>query len=122
MSLNIVSLGRRIRLTRKKRGLSQNVLSEMIDKTPAFLSYIEGGSKCMSLDTFVDLVNALNTTADDLLRDSLNNTVIIIHNSFSELLSDCTQYEERVLLDTVIAVKETLRSNRNYLFRNTGKW
>ena len=114
MSLNIVSLGRRIRLTRKKRGLSQNVLSEMIDKTPAFLSYIEGGSKCMSLDTFVDLVNALNTTADDLLRDSLNNTVIIIHNSFSELLSDCTQYEERVLLDTVIAVKETLRSNWFY--------
>ncbi len=121
MSLNIVALGRRIRLTRKKRGLSQNVLSEMIDKTPAYLSYIEGGFKCMSLDTFVDLVNALNTTADDLLRDSLNNTVIIIHNSFSELLSDCTQYEERVLLDTAIAVKEALRANRSFLHRRSSR-
>ena len=75
----------------------------------------------MSLDTFVDLVNALNTKADDLLRDSLDNTVIIIHNSFSELLSDCTKYEERVLLDTAIAVKEALRTNRNYLYRRTEK-
>ena len=122
MPLNIAALGRRIHLTRKKRGLSQNVLSEMIEKTPAYLSYIEGGTKCMSLDTFVDLVNALNTTADDLLRDSLENTLIVIHSSFSELLSDCTPYEQRVLLDTAIAMKETLRINKNYLPQRTGKW
>lgn len=122
MPLNIKALGRRIHFTRKKKGLSQNDLSEMIEKTPAYLSYIEGGTKCMSLDTFVDLVNALNTTADDLLRDSLNNTLIVIHSSFSELLSDCTPYEQRVLLDTAMAVKETLRSNKNYLPMRTGKW
>lgn len=76
------------------------------------MSYIEGGSKSMSLDTFVDLVNALNTTADDLLQDSLDNTVIIIHSSFSDLLSDCSSYEQRVLLEVTTAVKNTLR-NRN---------
>jgi hypothetical protein len=39
----------------------------------------------MSLDTFILLVNALNTTADELLIDSLENT-IKVPPSFAALL------------------------------------
>ena len=115
MAINIIALGNRISLVRKKRGMSQNMLSEMINKSPTYLSYIESGIKTMSLDTFVDLVNALNTTADNLLQDSLDNTVVIIHNNFSDLLADCSTYEQRVLLDIITAAKKTLRSNRSSL-------
>ena len=113
MPLNIHALGRRIKVNRKKRGLSQNTLSEMINKSPTYLSYIEGGVKSMSLETFVDLVNALNTTADNLLQDSLENTVVIVHSSFSELLSDCSSYEQQVLLEISAAAKDTLRSHKS---------
>lgn len=113
MALNIIALGNRISLIRKKRGISQNALSEMINKSPTYLSYIESGSKAMSLDTFVDLANALNATADDLLQDSLDNTVLVIHSSFSEVLADCSTYEQRVLLDLITAAKKTLRTNRS---------
>lgn len=102
---------------RKKRGYSQNTLSEMIDKSPTYMSYIEGGVKCMSLETFVDLVNALNATADELLIDSLENTIICTDSGFANVIADCSVYEQRILLELVIAAKDSLRTNRGYLPR-----
>lgn len=111
MQLNICALGKRIKIQRKKQGFSQNMLSEMIDKSPTYLSYIESGVKSMSLDTFVDLTNALNTTADHLLQDSLENTAIVTNSNLTALFLDCSTYEQKVLLDLTAAAKKTLRVN-----------
>lgn len=55
MSLDYKSIGKRIRLIRHRRRLSQAMLSELIDKTPSYISYIENGFKrvdcIMKLDT-----------------------------------------------------------------------
>ena len=114
MPVNKHALGKRIHTLRRRRGISQSRLSEIIDKTPSYISYIETGVKSMSIDTFVDIVNALNTTSDDLLRDSLENTVLITNSSFSNLLSDCSDYEQKVMLDIAIAVKQALRDNKQF--------
>ena len=45
MSLNYIAIGQRIKLLRSKQRMSQSVLSEMIDKTPTYISYIENGVK-----------------------------------------------------------------------------
>ena len=50
MAINFVQIGKHIGEIRKRRGLSQQKLSEIIDKSPTYVSYIEGGLKCMSLD------------------------------------------------------------------------
>ena len=114
MPVNNHALGKRIHALRKRRGITQYSLSEIIDKTPSYISYVETGVKGLSLDTFIDIVNALSTTADDLLRDSLENTAVITNSSFTELISDCSDYEQRVILETAIAIKKTLRENRLY--------
>lgn len=113
MTLNIYALGQQIQIIRKKKGLSQNALSEMVDKSPTYLSYIETGSKRMSMDTFVDIVNALNTTADELLKDSLKNTTFITNTGFAVILDDCTAYEQRVLYDLLASCKQILRTNKS---------
>ena len=41
--------------------------------------------------------------------------VLFLHNSFSDVLADCSTYEQRVLLDIVTAAKKALRSNRAFL-------
>ena len=117
MPLDIEALGNRVQQIRKKRGLSQNNLSEMIDKSPTYLSYIESGIKCMSLDTFIDLTNALNVTADDLLKDSLENISIVTNSGFASVLADCNSYEQRVLYDLVVVAKHVLRSNASFFPR-----
>ena len=114
MLLNYISIGKKIKAIRKRKGLSQLTLSELISRSPTYVSYIESGIKCMSLDTFILIVNALNTTADELLVDSLENTIKISNHKFATLLSDCNDNERRILLDVITATKKSLRENRHY--------
>ncbi len=115
MALNYISIGQKIKAIRKRKGLSQLTLSQLIGRSPTYVSYIEGGIKSMSLDTFILLVNALNTTADELLMDNLNNTIKVSNHEFAALLSDCSDYERRILLDVTMAIKKSIRENRNYI-------
>ena len=115
MALNYISIGNKIKTVRKRKGLSQLKLSELIDRSPTYVSYIESGIKSMSLDTFVLLANALNITADDLLRDNLENTIKVSNHEFSTLLSDCNEYERRVLLDITAVTKKSIRENSCYM-------
>ena len=114
MRLNVIALGKRIRILRKKRGYSQSELSEIIDKSPTYMSYIENGVKYMSLDTFVDVTNALNASADELLKDSLDNTVVVLNQEFAKVIVDCSIREQRILLDLLIALKQSLRDNLSH--------
>lgn len=111
MALNFVQVGKRVREMRKRRGLSQQKLSEIAGITPSSVSYIEGGLKCMSLDTFVSVANALRVSADELLKDSIENTIVVSNHEFAAVISDCSEFERRVLLAMVAAVKEAIRGN-----------
>ena len=115
MALNLILLGKRVKKLRKKKGISQETLSEIINTTPTYVSYIENGYRCMSLETLVILANALNVSADELLIDSLDNTIRVSNYEFSLLLDDCTEYEKRIIYDIIRSTKESLRQNKHYL-------
>ena len=115
MALNLVQIGKRVGEIRRHRGLSQQKLSENINRSPTYVSYIEGGLKCMSLDTFVSIANALQVSADELLMDSIENTVKVSNHEFAVIISDCSEYEKRILVEVALAVKKTIRENRHLL-------
>ena len=115
MALNLIQIGKRIGAIRKHRGLSQQKLSESINCSPTYISYIEGGLKCMSLDTFVSIANALQVSADELLMDSIENTIMVSNHEFESIIADCSEYEKRILLEVALAVKQTIRENRHLL-------
>ena len=119
MALNYVKIGKRMGTIRKHRGISQLFLAELIDKSPSYISYVENGLKCMSLDTLVAVANALEVSADDLLMDSINNTTKVANHEFATLLADCNEYEKRVLLATAKTLKEAMRENHYFLYRRT---
>lgn len=115
MAINFVQVGKRIGEIRKQRGISQQILSDLINKSPTYVSYIEGGVKCMSLDTFVSIANALHVSADELLVDSIENTIRVSNHKFATVIADCNEYEKRVLLSIVISAKDSLRENQHLL-------
>ncbi len=114
MTLDKIALGRKIQVFRKRKGITQFALAEYADCTPTHISYCETGRKNMSLDTFVRIANALHVTADELLADSLENTVKVSNHEFSTLLNDCSEFEKCVLMDVLTATKASLRKNTNY--------
>lgn len=115
MVLNIIQIGQRIKAIRKRRGLSQEALAGEIGCSQVHFSNFESGAKCMSLEMFVKVANALNVSADELLLDNLSNTIKVTNHEFAEVLSDCSEYEKRILSDVLLATKTSLRENRSYL-------
>lgn len=117
MVFNNISIGKRLKAIRIKRGLTQQFLSELIQVSPTFISCLENGTRSMSLETLINIVNVLNVSADDLLIDHLENTILASNHIFADLLSDCSKYELNVLIDIVVAAKQALRTNADCIHR-----
>lgn len=112
MSINIVALGERIRQIRKRRGITQMELASLVDCATTYISYIEGGQRCVSLEIFVRIANALHVSADELLKDSLENTLVVTNHDFAKLLTDSTEYERRAMYKAAEAAKKLIREGK----------
>ena len=115
MTLNLILHGKRIRQFRKKRGLSQSDLASQIKHATTYISYIETGQRCMSLETFVEIANALHVSADELLRDNIERTLVVSNHEFAELLVDSTVVEQKAMYVAAATAKCFLRENRGAL-------
>ena len=113
MPINRYTLGERIYESRKRRKLTQSDLAEMVGISNTYLSHIENGSKNMSMDTFIDIVNALGVTADELLIDNIRTDDMLLGDKVSEVLKGCSVYEKKVMLDVLAAIKKALIANKN---------
>ena len=60
-------IGSRIKELRKQKGLTQQQLGDLINVTKVSISCYEKGNRTPNLETFIDLVNVLDTTPDYLL-------------------------------------------------------
>ena len=87
------ALGKRIREKRNELGISQAKLSERCNKTPALIGIIERNDKHTSIETLVNIANALNVSADYLLCDSIKYKNTDYIEKTSELLSDMDEKE-----------------------------
>nr|WP_228846506.1 helix-turn-helix transcriptional regulator [Clostridioides sp. ES-S-0173-01]UDN49533.1 helix-turn-helix transcriptional regulator [Clostridioides sp. ES-S-0173-01] len=104
-------LGTRIRERRKELGLTIEQLSEKIDIGYNHLSNIERGKKIPSLSTFLELINALDISADIILRDSVEHVQLNVLNEITNKLEDLNPDQLR----TVEEVLTVLIKNLKYL-------
>lgn len=72
MELNLIDLGARIRQCRQTAGMTQGELAKEAGVSTSFIGHIERGSRVSSVDTLVNIANALNVSTDYLLAASLN--------------------------------------------------
>ena len=78
------ALGKRIREARSKKGYTQQVLANEAGIGQMYLGEIERGIKMPSLSIFIKIVEALDISADYILRDELTSGEAYI---FDELTS-----------------------------------
>ena len=69
--MDYILLGKRIRDERLLLRLTLEKLAERTDKSINFIGQIERGEGKPSLETMVDIANALGTTVDSLLQDNV---------------------------------------------------
>lgn len=110
-AIDYISMGKRIRLARQKKGFTQEALATEIDISTTYMSSIENGKTKLSLGTLVLIANALDTTTDSLLYDSTTVLISQYDQDAKELLSDCSPQERTVIMETLAGVKHSLRKN-----------
>lgn len=108
ISIYLLHLGKRISNARKQTGITQEALGEQLNMTRKHISVIEAAINRPSLDTLVDIANALNVSADDLLVDSLAHSASTADSEIHRLLLDCNTLEQEILTRMVKELKAIL--------------
>ena len=72
--MDMNKVGKRIQETRQRMGMTQLELAQKLDMTPKYISNIECGGKNPTLETFVEIANALEVDANALLVDVLDTS------------------------------------------------
>ncbi len=111
MNKNMIDVGARIREGRKKMHLTQNELAEMIGISPSHMSDIENGKKTIKLDIFMRLTEALQVSADWILRTNIPQVSSIHNEELSSLLSDCTPSEAQSIIKMLRELKNAIRKS-----------
>ena len=102
MDLNAV--GARIKAAREAKGLTQEKLAEIIGKSTTHISVIERGCKTPKLETFVQIANALDVSADSLLLDVVDNSNQSIASDLSAMIEKRPKKEQQRILNAVRAL------------------
>ena len=69
--MNTASIGKRIRSFREHKGWRQEDFAERIGLSVTYTGMIERGEKIPKLETFIQIANVLEVSADQLLADVL---------------------------------------------------
>lgn len=107
--MNYILLGQRIRTARMSAGISQERLAEMVGLTSQHISHTEVASTKVSLPSLIKIANALHTSVDKLLSDSVHDSQPHLIADVQTVFSDCDPDEVYVMLEAAKAVRQSIR-------------
>lgn len=106
-------VGSRIREVRTSKNMSQADLSVQASISLPHISDIELGKTKMMLATFARITEALQVSADALIRPDIPEVNNMYQSEFADVLSDCTPAEIDSILKIVKEVKTTMHSQKS---------
>lgn len=98
---------------RKKQGLTQEKLAEMLEITPQYLSLLETGKREANLKMLVKISIALDISVDRLLFGNQAGDNQAYSEAFSEMIEGCSPFEKNVILRTAEKLKDVLGQYEN---------
>ena len=110
--LDYKKIGERIRTARLALGMSQADLANRAMLSLPRISYVEQGKVRMRVDTFARIAEALQSSADELLRLNVPRGQAFGKSEFEDVLDDCTPDEIEAILRIVRELKDTMRAQR----------
>ncbi len=111
--LNTNKLGKRIKQTRRAKHITAEAFAEKIEISVSFLREIERESKRPSIVKFVEIANALEVSADYLLKDSINVSEPLILQRIAQELDGLPTEQINFIEEMVIAMKLVFESEEN---------
>jgi len=107
--LDYKTIGGKIRVMRKERKMTQEELAEAVGVGITHISHIETGNSIPSLQVLVGIINTLGCSADELLCIDVKEAHQNRQNWLTDLVEDCSLDEIKVISDTLLSLKTSLR-------------
>ena len=113
-TINYASIGKRIKELRNKRDITQEMLATKAGISVQFLSNVENAHAKASLATIVKIANALESGVDALLCNNLSDCRPIFEGQLAALVSNCSDYELRLVLAQAKGLIEEVKNTAEY--------
>ena len=103
-----VELGKKIREARMKKGLTQSALAEKAEIGDYYLGEIERGIKLPSMNLFIKLIEALDISADYVLRGELTSGKEYVYDELTKKMEGLTPQQRNAAAEILDAYIRTL--------------
>lgn len=105
-------IGVRIREARLAQRMSQAELAEKSNISLPHISEIELGKADIRLQGFIRIIEALQVSADTILKANVPSVSQLLVQEYADLLSDCTPEEIQALITITKQLKTTMRTHK----------
>lgn len=102
-------LALRIKKMRSKRNMTQEHLAEVVDLSVVYISNVERALRVPSLESMIEICNALGCTMDELLDGFLTAKPSQYPEKVDHIIADCSLEERRFLMKLCTLLKDYLK-------------
>ena len=103
--MELKAIGSRIKAERKRLGLTQEQLSEMINVTPHYIYEIERGMKAMSMETLINLSETMELSTDYILFGNQRRNLGEMYRILDEMSDERRLRAEKVIVQLLPNLK-----------------
>lgn len=109
MIVDYLAIGKRVKIARIRKGISQEETAELSGISSRHMSNIETAKTKPSLPALVAIANALDTSVDYFLCDNIGKSEHVFIKEINNILKGCDGYELRIIAHVMEATKESLK-------------
>ncbi len=106
MDIDYKIIGKRLKEARRKKGLTQDELSEKLDLSIAYLSRLENGTGKINLNRLLQICNILEVSAGEILLGVTSEDRIYLNKELAEVLQKCDGEKQRLIYEIAKLVEE----------------
>lgn len=106
--MNIETIGLNIRKCRKAKDMRQEDLAEKTNLSTHYISALERGVKVPSVETLIDIINALEVSADTIFCDVVNTGYSEKNSQLDEKVSKLSNKDRKAVYDVLDTLIENL--------------
>ena len=104
----IESIGKNIRKYRNEKNMRQEDLAEKTGLSTNYIGMIERGEKLPSLDTFIEIANALDVSSDMLLCEVISRSAGLNSLPFAKKIDAMSKENRTIVYNVLRALIESL--------------
>lgn len=98
------ALGVRIKNKRLEQNLTQEQLAEKVELSAVYIGQIERGERKMTIETLVKLANSLNSSIEELLKDSTSSNINARLNELVNIAKELDTSDIDKVIDVIKAM------------------